>query len=286
MTMAKTEDVDLVQAKIELEEYGYTILRDQIARDTALQMADRLKGIIEERDLLSAEREGWGHLSCLYNFINPVEDDFFLPLITNPNVRSLAHEKLGDGYQLGGANVVWRQPGVPAYGLHADVPLGWFAEQGLPVPENITFTVQANWMLSDFTYENGATLLLPNSHRMGIPNMWLDADGNECFMNERVRLLRKELEDGDPNGRLVAAEGTAGTVVVFHGGIWHRAGANTTEDEQRVGVLTPYFARFAEPRYGMDLHESLLRRDVIDRMPDDVKEMCLHAAEDYDDAVR
>ncbi|MDP7578054.1 MAG: phytanoyl-CoA dioxygenase family protein [SAR202 cluster bacterium] len=286
MAALNREKTNIDQARVELDTYGYTILRDQIPRERALQMGSRLMEIMGEQNRVGEERPRWGHLPCLYNFIDPSEDDLFLPLITNPHIHNLVHEKLGDSYQLGGANVVWRQPGVESYGLHADVPLGWFAEQGLPVPQNITFTIQCAWMLTDFTYKNGATLLLPNSHHMGIPNMWLDDDGEERFMNERVRLLRKEIEDGDPNHRLIAAEGMAGSVVVFHGGVWHRAGANVTENEQRVGVLTPYFAGWAEPKYGMDLHESLLRDSVRARMPDQVKKMCLHVIEDYEDTSK
>jgi len=39
--------------------------------------------------------------------------------------------------------------------------------------------------------------------------------------------------------------------------VWLDVGANTTVDEQQVGVLIPYFARFAEPRYCINLHVSL-----------------------------
>ena len=280
MTTTAVPPVDLDQATLELDEYGYTVLRDQIPRDTALRMAHRLMEITARED---PEEGGYRYLPCLFNFIEPSEDELFLPLITNPSALALVHYKLGDGYQIGGSNVVWRRPGVSASGLHSDVPLGWFAQQGLPVPENICFTVQCAWMLTDFSYENGATRLLPTSHLMGIPSKWLDDDGNERFVDQRSRLLRKELEEGDPNGRLVAAEGRAGTVVVFLGALWHQAGANTTADEERVGVLTPYFTRLAEPKYGMGLHKSLLKRSVKDRMPDQVKDMCLRVLGDYPD---
>ena len=281
MTTTAAPSVHLDQAKLELDEYGYTTLRDQIPRDTALRMADRLMEIVEREN---PEEGGYRYLSCLYNFIEPSRmTSYSSPLITNPNVLSLVHDKLGDGYQIGGSNVVWRRPGVAASGLHSDVPLGWFAQQGLPVPENICFTVQCAWMLTDFTYENGATRLLPASHLMGIPSKWLDDDGNERFVDERSRLMRKELEMGDPNGRLVAAEGNAGTVLVFLGALWHQAGANSTPDHERVGVLTPYFTRLAHPKYGMGLHKSLLRRSVKDRMPDLVKDMCLRVLEEYED---
>ena len=161
--------------------------------------------------------------------------------------------------------------------------MGWFAEQGLPVPENICFIVQCNWMLTDFTRENGATELLPQSHRFEIPNMWPDESGNLRFMNERVRELRAEIEEGDPNGRLAAAEGSAGSAVVFQGAMWHRAGANVTADENRVGVLTPYHTRWVEPGYGLGLKDSLLRREVRDRLPAQVQRMSTHVVEDYPD---
>ena len=244
-------------------------------------MGERLK----ELSLQHGDSDGKGYhgLPCVYNYLNPEEYEFFLPLAINPVVLELAHYTLGEGYQMGGSGVVWRQPGVPMGPLHADVPMGWFAEHSRPVPGNICFIVQCTWMLNDFTRENGATELLPMSHRLGIPNMWPDENGNFLFMNERVKKLRAELEGGDPNSRLVAAEGIAGSAVVFLGGMWHRSGTNTTEDENRVGVLTPYHARWVEPGWGLGLKDSLLRREVRDRMPAHVQEMSWHVTEDYPD---
>lgn len=269
---------DLTKAKLELDEYGYVILPDLIAGDTALDMAELLMEIERRRQLPDSLNQ---HLSSLFNHLKPGELEIFLPLITHPIVLELAQYKLGDGMQLVGSDVKWTPPGSPESGIHADVPLGWFAEAGLPMPGNICFLVQCNWMLTDFTAENGATELLPLSHLMEAPNMWVGDDGEPRHMNDRVKRLRKELESGDPMGHLVAAEGTAGSAVVFLGAMWHRAGANVTTNQNRVGVLTPYHARWVEPGYGLGLKDSLLLRSVRERMPEQVQKMSLHFAEEY-----
>ena len=111
--------------------------------------------------------------------------------------------------------------------------------------------------------------------------MWPNEKGELTFMNDRVRDLRGELENGDPMGRLVAAEGEAGSAAVFLGAMWHRAGANVTANEHRVGILTPYHAQWADPGYGLGLKDSLLLRDVRDRMPEQVQKMSRNVVEDY-----
>ena len=279
---AKTiSDIDLDKAKLQLDEYGYVLLPNLIPREDALGMADRLM----ELSIQKGESDGGGYqsLSCLYNYLEPAEYERFLPLALDPVVLELARHTVGAGFQMIGSNVVWRQPGVPAHALHADVPLAWFAEQALPIPRNICFLIQCNWMLTDFTLENGATQLLPMSHLLEPPNRWKDENGEFCYLNNQVRLLREEIESGDPLGRLATVEGTAGSAAIFHGAMWHRAGANVTQDQQRVGVLTPYHARWAEPGYGLGLPESLLQRSVRDRMPEQLREMSLHVVEDYPD---
>lgn len=278
MTLSTGLNVNIEKAKLELDDYGYVVFPNLIVRGTALTMAEKLIEIEKKR---ASPDNPHPNLSSLFNHLQPEDQEYFIPLITHPVILNLAQHKLGDGIQLIGSDIKWTRPGTPASGIHSDVPLGWFAEQGLPTPENICFLVQVNWMLTDFTRENGATLLLPMSHKLGIPNMWPDPKGKFHHVNNRVRDLRNDLEDEDPMGHLVAAEGSAGSAVVFLGAMWHRAGANVTADQNRVGVLTPYHAKWIEPGYGLGLKDSLLLRSVRDRMPDTVKKMSLHFAEEY-----
>ena len=279
MDLEKASEIDLNKAKLQLDEYGYVLLPNLIPRADALAMGERLKELSLQHGDSAAK--GYHGLPCVYNYLNPEEYEFFLPLAINPVVLELAHYTLGEGYQMGGSGVVWRQPGVPMGPLHADVPMGWFAQQKLPVPRNVCFVLSINWMLTDFTQDNGGTQFLPMSHRLDVPNMWLDDSGNPCFMNDRVRLLREEIEGGDPSGRLKIAEGTAGSGVLFHGAMWHRAGANVTKDQQRVGVITPYYPQWVDPVHGLGMPQALMRRDVRDGMPEQIRRMNLHVVENY-----
>ena len=70
------------------------------------------------------------------------------------------------------------------------------------------------WALTDFTHENGATRIVPGSHR------W-------------------EKDRQPPDGEIVSAEMRAGSVLLYNGTVLHGGGENTTIHE-RVGVLLHY----------------------------------------------
>ena len=77
------------------------------------------------------------------------------------------------------------------------------------------------WMLTDFTAANGATCVVPGSHRSGRPPQ----------------------AEGDMAGQ-VPIEGNAGSVLVWLGALWHRSGANTTANQQRMGANVAYIPRY------------------------------------------
>jgi ectoine hydroxylase-related dioxygenase (phytanoyl-CoA dioxygenase family) len=74
------------------------------------------------------------------------------------------------------------------------------------------------WALTDFTEANGATRLVPGTHQ---------ADRSPQPFGERVKTI--------------AAEMSAGSVLVFDGSIWHGGGANHA-DEPRLGIAMNYCA--------------------------------------------
>jgi len=92
----------------------------------------------------------------------------------------------------------------------------------LPLPHP-PMMVTSMWALTDFTAANGGTRFVPGSHRFPCtpesPDAPLDVD-------------------------VCALEMPAGSVMVFHGSLWHAGGANTTTDDHRLGVNVQYCPGF------------------------------------------
>ena len=88
-------------------------------------------------------------------------------------------------------------------------------------PKTIAPAVVCNamWMLTDYTPDNGATLLVPGSHLSG----------------------RQPDHDLDGDAGWVPAVGPAGTVAIFEGRTWHSTGENRT-GEPRIGLTTNFCA--------------------------------------------
>ena len=114
-----------------------------------------------------------------------------------------------DGYQLHFSQAVSIGPGEGAQALHRDRAV-W----GEHVPRSIETQLSTIWAVTDFSEENGATRIVPGSHR------WED--------------------DREPEpDEVVAAEMRAGSVLIYNGSVLHGGGANRSQ-ANRLGVLLHY----------------------------------------------
>lgn len=106
-------------------------------------------------------------------------------------------------------------------GMHGRNPLPGFGQQGLHsdclrARDNECILITALWMLDDFTPENGATRVVPGSHR---------------FMS----LLSKDLAQPHARHRdekIIA--GSAGSVLMFNGYLWHSGRRNDSKSQRRA----------------------------------------------------
>ena len=126
--------------------------------------------------------------------------------------RELAERHLGancERIQLHVTAAISIGPGARAQALHREEDLFPF----FPVPRP-NLILASMWAISDFTADNGGTLLVPGSHR------W-DAE-----------------REAAP-GEVVSAQMPAGSVLYWLGGTLHGGGANTS-DNWRYGVILTY----------------------------------------------
>ncbi len=130
-------------------------------------------------------------------------------LATDPQLLGVLDEVLGH-YQLSGPVGIDIGPGESPQGLHRDdivYPIPWPHQQ---------VVLNTMWALDDFTADNGATVIVPGSHRSAPEEM------------------------PDPTSAVPATMG-AGSVMFYVGTVWHGGGANRTE-QPRLGVILEYAA--------------------------------------------
>lgn len=132
----------------------------------------------------------------------------FDELAVHPLLLGVLDQVLGH-YQLSGPVGIDIGPGESPQGLHRDdvvYPIPWPHQQ---------VVLNTMWALDDFTENNGATVIVPGSHRTGPTEM--------------------------PSAAAIPATMPAGSVMFYVGTVWHGGGANHTQ-ERRLGVILEYAA--------------------------------------------
>ncbi|MGH8301894.1 MAG: phytanoyl-CoA dioxygenase family protein [Steroidobacteraceae bacterium] len=132
-------------------------------------------------------------------------------LLLHQPMLAIAEEILGphcDWYQINLTQAVRLHPGERQQVPHRD-------EEMWPCPKNgIEYLINVMWALSDFTAENGATMLWPRSH---------------------FRRLSRELDPAEA----VIAEMPRGSALVYLGSVTHCGGANRSP-LPRTGLILSY----------------------------------------------
>jgi ectoine hydroxylase-related dioxygenase (phytanoyl-CoA dioxygenase family) len=137
----------------------------------------------------------------------------FRDLAVHPTVLGTLDRVLGDhatSYQLHLTQVIEIGPGEPAQLVHRDQ----WAFDFFTFPSGFEVECHTMWALSDFTEANGATRVIPGSHK------WEDK-------------LRPGPEETIP------AEMPRGSVLLYVGSIYHGGGANDTAQPRR-GINVGY----------------------------------------------
>ncbi len=146
---------------------------------------------------------------------------FAVDVMCNSILLGLADAILGPHcarYQLNIGHLLQRGPGSPDQVFHRDEAV--WSDVPRPEPELQLASVIA---FVDFTADNGATRVVPGSHR------WPD----------RLETPFEQILAGPPDRDQVAvAEMAAGSAVIYTGGVLHGGGANTTDIPRRGAHLS------------------------------------------------
>ncbi len=223
----------------EVERIGYTIVANAIEPDLIAELHAGLARLEHELAVQPAGNSFEGAATWrIYNLL--VHGALYERIPVHPHVLPIVEGVLDNGCLISSLSSIAIGGGETAQPIHAD-------DQLIPIPKPHVATVcNTMWALTDFTEANGATRLVPGSHT---------ADHSPTY---------GETYDTIP------AEMDAGSVLVWHGSLWHGGGANTTS-ERRVGVAMNYCAGWIRQQENQQLG---IPRDVAARFSPRLRQLC------------
>src|SRR6516165_759671 len=206
--MLDTAEVEKHVAAIDRD--GYTILERVIEPELIDGLNDDLRRLEEFFDVHPNANSFEGTRTVrIYNLL--AFGKLYEAIPVHARVLPIVEGVLDPGCLVSSLSSIAILPGETAQPIHAD-------DQLIPLPKPHVPTVcNTMWALTDFTEANGATRLIPGSHRAADSPVY-----------------------GAPYDS-IAAEMPKGSVLVWHGSLWHGGGANQT-DERRVGIAMNYCA--------------------------------------------
>jgi ectoine hydroxylase-related dioxygenase (phytanoyl-CoA dioxygenase family) len=200
---------------------GYTILERVIEPELCDALAADLARLEADLSVAPAANLFEGrHTVRIYNLL--ARGRVWAEVPVHAAVLPLVERVLDVGCLVSSLSSVAILPGEEAQPLHAD-------DQAIPLPRpHVPIVCNTMWALTDFTAANGATRVVPGTHRADrIPEPFGDAT-------------------------TVAAAMPRGSVLVYHGSLWHGGGANRT-GERRVGVAMNYCAGWVRQQENQQL---------------------------------
>ncbi len=223
-----------------IEDQGYCIVEDAVDEDLMRKIRDAVTRLEDENDVQPRGNRAEGFATKrMYNLL--AKDKAFWELPVHPNILPFAEHLLDEECLLSGTTCMHIGPGEVHQGLHSDDGLVSVRRPRIP------FMVTTIWAFTDFTEENGATRIVPGSHKFD----------HEPRKGEKVDHVPADMK--------------AGSVLIVNGGTWHCGGANNTQDEWRLGVSVQYCQGYL--RQQQNQYYSL-RPEVVKAMPERLAALC------------
>lgn len=212
-----------------LDEDGYGVFPNVLDRPTVDQLRRRLEEIEVEEDAWGGGTNTRDPGAARVDDVNH-KGEMFDVVWTHPKLLAAMAHYLGD-FRLSSVTARAARPHAGHQALHLD---WWGPIEDTDIDTDIDIDIDScpacnsTWLLTDFTKANGATRLVPGSHR------WRRAPDED----------KDDALAAHPNQ--VTVEAPAGSLVVFHGYLWHSGTENTTERPRRA--IFSVFSQRARPR--------------------------------------
>jgi ectoine hydroxylase-related dioxygenase (phytanoyl-CoA dioxygenase family) len=223
----------------EVAERGWAVIPDAIEPGLVDSLTHDLTRLETDLGTVPAGNSFEGARTLrVYNLLARGELWWQVPV--HPVVLPVVERVLDPGCLVSSLSSINIGPGETAQPIHAD-------DQLIPLPKPHPPTVcNTMWALTDFTEQNGATRVISGTHLADT-----SPDYGHPYPSEAAVMKR-------------------GSVLVWHGSLWHGGGANDT-DERRIGIAMNYCAGYIRQQENQQLG---IPSELVSRMPRRLQELC------------
>lgn len=226
-----------------LDTYGYLNLGQLLTSEQVKKVNERLAELLqsegenagaelrESKYIRHPKEEGADRLADLVN-----KGRLFDIFYTHPRVLAGIEAVLGQHYKLSSLNYRAAKPGMGLQKLHVD----WKNT----VVSGSYKVCNSIWLLDDFTENNGATRIVPKTHKLDILPDAAMANPAEQHPDE-IRILAP-----------------AGSVFIFNSHVWHGGTTNHTTQDRRS--IHSYFCTSEQPQQ-ID-QKKYITQETLDRI--------------------
>ena len=223
------DGLNIGHAVSEIHEQGYTVVEQFLTSDVIEPIREAFNTevpITEMRFLGSTTGNTWRAHNLLAK-TRAIDE-----LLLDSRLRAIVEGVIGKFCQINIATLFNTLPGEFKQDLHQDDGL-W------PIPRpHPSFLCNLLIAFDDFTMENGATHVVPHSHQWTKP------------VDQTVKSVQVEIKSG--------------SAIFWEGGLWHGGGANTTTDQERMGLFISHLVSYLRPS---DLQLVSVPREVVRGLP-------------------
>ena len=202
-----------------LAEHGFVLIPELLPSDVLAAMREALRPHLDAG--LYGRNDFEGHRTeRVYSLVGVA--DVFADLVEHPRILAICDALLEPNYLLTASQAIRIHPGETPQALHTDDLF-----YRIPRPRRAV-SVSTIWAVDAFTSENGATQIVPGSHR------WPDAEVEQLISGIDFATAPVDARQPRPAASLPVPLArdlrdvtmAPGSVIVFLGTLVHRGGAN------------------------------------------------------------
>lgn len=230
--------MDLREHVAEIGDQGYTIVENAFDPEFADELAEDLLRLEEELEVTPNRNpfEGYNTIR-IYNLL--VHGPLYERIPVHPTLLPIVEQVLDDGCLISSLSSISILPGEQPQPIHAD-------DQLIPIEKpHAPLVCNSMWAITDFTEDNGATRIIPGSHKRDHSPTYGQA------YESQPACMKK------------------GSIMIYDGSMWHGGGENRT-DERRIGIAMNYCAGFIRQQENQQLG---IPRDIARRFPKRLQEL-------------